>query len=223
MNEILDDDTAIRACFAHLTSFRGGRLVDFFDFGTNCNVASLHNLAALAPYSHYMLAADLTRSSPNTAIGKRPDDHYATFSTDPAEGVPAILTEMMDSHETAWTGAEAQAWYRSPAALKDGRTLPSWRQQLTLFASRQLASILAAVGGADALKKAVAGLDQKANPDVFFTDRGRTYADLRGALACLHPTYRGFAADWGRFALKQVSNLAGLHWDTDIPRGVLVC
>ena len=233
MNDILDDKNAIRVCLSWVKELRNGEQIDFFDFGTNCNVASTSNLEAIALYAKYVVASDLTRNSPSPSIGNRPSDegNYSTYFVDPTKDARSILSNMMDSYNTTLNDGAAEAFYKSPDALKSDNTLPDWKQQLTLFECSQFAPILKKIGGIDNLKNKLKELltstEEQPNPkqtysNLLYDESGIEQKDFKTAVELCFPDYTNFEQDWKRFAIKQISNRKALEWDSDDPNGMLV-
>lgn len=222
MNGILGEPMQIQNTLQLVKNFRGKPL-DFFDFATNCNVASLNNFAPMAGLVNYVVASDLTRNSPSPSIGKRPDDggNYSTYFAS-NKSVKAILSQMMDSYNASLNTPEAVKFYKSPDALKYGNTLSGWKQQLTLFDMQQFPKILTNIGGADAYSVCSEKVKAPSFASLYYLEETWSQVDFKAAIPLLFPTYTSFPADWNNFAIKQISNRRGLVWDTDKPRGMTV-
>jgi len=213
MNGILGEPIQIKNALTLVKNFRGKPL-DFFDFATNCNVASLHNFEPMAGLVNYVVASDLTRNSPPSSIGTRPDDegNYANYFASDRD-VSVILSKMLDSYDVSLNSPQSKLFYNA-------NTLPSWKQQLTLFNMQQFPAILNNIGGVnvyDTCAEKMSSLTALYYPEDWWLQ-----ADFKSAIPQLFPNYTTFSSDWNKFAIKKINNRRSLNWDTTKPDGMTI-
>ncbi len=227
MNGFFNEDYTIARSLGWVKEMRGEN-ISFLDFSTNCNVASFFNLVNVAPYVDYIVASDLTRSSPLpfSLYGQRPDSggNYFEYFKDESQPIATILGSIIDKYGSLFNSDEAINWAKSPDALKNGRTLDSWKQQLTLFDMARFPQILQNMGGKDAYTKCQDLIKTKSKDlnNLYFVDYGTKYLDFKTAVPLLYPGYTAFTQDWEKFAIKQISNRQQFVWDTDAPKGLTI-
>ncbi len=214
MNGILSHYEDIEKCMSWVVALRK-KPVDVFDFATNCNVASLQNVNAMAKHSTYIIASDLTRNTPNPSIGMyQLGSTYHTCFSDSKKALEDILKDMMLLLAKGWNTPEAKTFYDALAADKTAE----WKQQLVLFKSSAFAKIVAEVG-CDVSKLVDAA---KQHPDVGYSEASWRQADVKSLIPKAFPAYSGFAKDWSELALYSVDNRRTLTWNTDLPHGMLI-
>ncbi|MBC7865170.1 MAG: hypothetical protein IAF38_19505 [Bacteroidia bacterium] len=197
MNDILSDTVDIKRCLTWVKDQRG-KSIDLLDFSTNCNSGSLFNIQALAPYTDYLLASDLTRYPTNT-------DDYSTYFSDKTKTVSEIGGNMMVKE------------------LEYARNCPvcsTFRLQITLFDCKQFSTILQNIGGTNAL--AVCKKKLATTPTLYYTDDNKLQSDFKTSIPVLFPAYTLFQQHWASFAIRQVNNRTILDWRTDLSQGMIL-
>lgn len=224
MNMMYPEDYHMTRCFTWIKNIRG-KNVDFLDFGTNCNVASLYNLQAVAPYVDYVLASDLTRMSPIPfeLQGERPSDNYSPYFDNSSQSVEQILGAMLDKYQEVYNSPKAKEWAATKKAENRGKIDADWKQTLTLFRMSAFPKILNNIGGENAQSDCSKKLKDRRELYCKEDPTSSTiFADFKTAIPVIFPGYTGFLSDWNQFAIKQMDNRAAFTWDTDCFHGLIL-
>ena len=226
MNGFFEEQTHIRSALRSIKEVRG-KNIDFLDFITNCNVASLHNLSAVADYVDYVTASDLTRMSPveYIPVDLRPSSNYITYFQDERQTVSQILSAMVNKWGEILVGEPGKKY-----ASKNNMTAKSdkgYEQQATLFDMKKLQTVFKNLGGNE---QAYATCVQKAKADpsalsgTVYYDGDRPYYSFAKAIPILFPGYQKFAADYKAAIIAQVDNRQQFDWGDQkgIPTGIIL-
>lgn len=227
MNGFFPEARNIKEALSWVKEIKGSN-VDFLDFATNCNVASLYNLASAAPYVDYVVASDLTRSSPLpiSLYNERPEGAtYNEYFENESKSTSQIMGEIVDKYGELFNSQAAIDWAKSDNATAKGRTLSSWRQQLVLFDMSKMRLILENIGGEEAYKtiREKAKAKEAALSSFVFSDGSAKYYSFKQAIPVLYPEYTNFERDWTSMVLKQMSNREQFQWEeSQIPTGLIL-
>lgn len=221
MNSFFSDDGNIRKGLGWIREVRG-KNIDFLDFATNCNVASLYNLGAVAKNVNYVLASDLTRgamSLPFEYYSERPDSggNYPAYFKDANKTIAAILQDMLDKYDAVYNSEKSKEYVISGGGL-------TTQEQIALFDMGELVKMQAVIGGDDAYEKCNTLIKEKKNEleHLFYENGSTAYYDFKGVIPVLFPEYTGFANDWDHFVIKLFNNRQQHKWDVDLPNGLII-
>jgi len=221
MNNFFSEDAHIRKGLGWIKEVRG-KNIDFLDFATNCNVASLYNLSAVANNVDYVLASDLTRgaqSLPFEYFSERPGEggNYPTYFNDIEKPIITSLQDMLDKYDTVYNNEKAKEYITSGG----GKIT---QEQIALFDMAKFSAIQTAIGGDKAYEKCKTLINERkaSLEDLYYVNDGSTYYDFKGAIPVLYPEYTAFEKDWDSFVIKLFNNKRQHNWDVDLPSGMII-